>query len=64
MVNGVSASLWGLYIPAGVTPQGPYTLEVTTLVVGDREVHGHWMFTFDVPMTPEWNESAQATNKP
>jgi len=64
IVNGVSASLWGLRIPAGVTPQGPYKLEVTTLVVNDREVHGHWTFTFDVPLTPEWNESAQATNKP
>jgi hypothetical protein len=64
IVNGVSASLWGLRIPAGVTPEGPYKLEVTTLVVDDREVHGHWTFTFDVPLTPVWNESAQATNKP
>jgi len=52
-VRGVSAELCGLHVPTGITPHGPFTLEVTsvTTAAGETETPGHWTFTFDVPLT-------------
>jgi hypothetical protein len=53
VVHGATASLFGFKVPAGVTPQGPFTLEVMSLVTGSgKDVPGHWAFAFDVPLTP------------
>jgi hypothetical protein len=52
VVRGVSADLFGFRVPNGVTPVGPFTLEVTSVMKADGELPGHWVFTFDVPLTP------------
>jgi hypothetical protein len=49
-VPRVSADLFGFTVPDGVTPHGPFALEVTSVRTGDREVPGDWSFTFDVPL--------------
>jgi hypothetical protein len=52
-VRGVSATLFGFTVPDGVTPRGPFILDVTGVLVDqEREVAGHWVFNFDVPLTP------------
>lgn len=53
VVQGVSAELCGLTVPDGITPRGPFTLEVTsvTTAAAETEVSGQWTFTFDVPLT-------------
>jgi hypothetical protein len=57
-IRGVTASLFGFKVPAGVTPEGPFTLEVTSLMTPSTEdVAGHWAFTFDVPLTPAFTRS-------
>jgi hypothetical protein len=50
-VRGASATLCGLHVPDGITPQGPFTLEVTSVTTAAGETLGHWTFTFDVPLT-------------
>jgi hypothetical protein len=53
VVHGVAASLFGFKVPVGVTPQGPFTFEVTSVMTASsQEVAGQWVFTFDVPVTP------------
>ena len=60
-VRGVSAVLCGANAPAGITPHGPFTLEVTSVSTagGDprdwTETPGHWTFTFDVALTSPFN---------
>jgi hypothetical protein len=65
--QGVSAALCGCNVPAGITPHGPYTLEVTSVTTdaGEIETPGHWTFTFDVPLTAPFNPGpASATVRP
>jgi len=50
-IRGTSAMLFGFEVPSGVTPEGPYTLEVTSLTTADGELPGRWTFSFDVPLT-------------
>ena len=47
-VRGESAMIFGFTIPDGVTPQGPFTLEVTSVTDSTELIAGHWTFTFDV----------------
>jgi hypothetical protein len=66
-VHSVTAALYGLNVPAGITPHGPYTLEVTSVTTGagDIEMSGHWTFTFDVPLTAPFGPGpANATVRP
>jgi hypothetical protein len=52
VVHGETASLFGFKVPPGVTPHGPFTLEITSVMTpSTREVAGRWAFTFDVPLT-------------
>lgn len=59
-VGGQSATLFGFQVPDGVTPTGPFVLEVTALghdatgEAGER-IAGTWRFTFDVSQTPSWS---------
>lgn len=54
-VRGVSATLFGFQVPDGITPQGPFTLEVTSVMTAPFEMtRGDWAFTFDVPLGPAW----------
>jgi hypothetical protein len=50
-VRGVSASLFGFEVPGDITPHGPFTLEVTSVMTAAGETSGYWTFTFDVPLT-------------
>jgi hypothetical protein len=56
-VRGISASLFGFKVPDGITPQGPFTLEVTSVVTAGGETPGHWTFSFDVPLTPLFTQA-------
>jgi hypothetical protein len=52
VVHGMTASLFGFKVPPGITPRGPFTLEITSVMTpSTREVAGRWAFTFDVPLT-------------
>lgn len=51
-VHGVSAMIFGFKVPNGITPHGPFTLEVTSVTTTAGETKGHWAFTFEVPLTP------------
>lgn len=52
-VKGATASLFGFKVPPGLTPRGPFTLEITSVMTASTdEVAGRWVFTFDVPLTP------------
>ena len=48
---GASALLFGFAVPDGITPAGPFTLEVTGLQVAGEQRLGDWSFAFDVPLT-------------
>lgn len=64
-VRGVSASLTGLIVPDGITPHGPFTLEVTSVTTAAGETPGHWTFSFDVPLTDPFSPGpAKATARP
>ncbi len=68
-VRGASAVLCGCNVPAGITPRGPFTLEVTsvTTAAGETETPGHWTFAFDVPLTTPFGRgpaNATATVRP
>jgi hypothetical protein len=70
-IQGVSAELYGLHVPAGVTPHGPFTLDVTSVWTAGgvprewTETPGHWTFTFDVPLTAPFNpDPASVTVRP
>jgi hypothetical protein len=54
-VRGTSALLFGFKVPDGVTPIGPYLLEVTALDVQGVKTPGTWHFTFDARLTPAWS---------
>jgi hypothetical protein len=63
-LQGVSATLCGLRVPDGITPQGPFTLEVTsvTTAAGEIETPGNWTFAFNVPLTAPFSPApAMAT---
>ncbi len=69
-VGGQSATLFGFQVPDGVTPTGPFVLEVTALgddatgEAGER-IAGTWRFTFDASQTPSWSRPpAQVTPAP
>lgn len=70
--RGVTATLFGFRVPDGITPRGPFTLEVTSVTTAGSEtprnwteVPGHWTFTFDVPLTPPFGRvPANATAQP
>lgn len=65
-VRGVTATLFGFGVPDGITPRGPFTLEVTSVMTraGDT-TPGHWTFKFDVPLTSApIRAPAKATTKP
>lgn len=51
-VRGQSATLFGFRVADGVTPTGPFVLEVTALDVKGEKTAGTWRFTFDAPLTP------------
>jgi hypothetical protein len=56
--RGVSATLFGFQVPDGITPHGPFILEVTSVMTAPFEmIHGDWTFTFDVPLGPAWRRS-------
>ncbi len=69
-VGGQSATLFGFQVPDGVTPTGPFALEVTAL--GDdaagkagQRIAGTWRFSFDASLTPAWSQPpAQVTPAP
>jgi hypothetical protein len=64
-VRGVSATLFGFRVPDGITPHGPFTLEVTSVMTAAGETPGHWTFTFDVPLTSAASRGpANATAQP
>lgn len=64
-VDGVSAMIFGFNVPTGVTPRGPFTLQVTSLTTTAGETRGDWVFTFDVPLTPAASRAARsATPRP
>lgn len=51
-VRGVTAWLFGFRVPDGITPHGPFTLEVTSVTTtSGATTPGHWTFKFDVPLT-------------
>ncbi|MEX2011660.1 MAG: hypothetical protein WEF51_05445, partial [Chloroflexota bacterium] len=53
--RGVTATLFGFTVPNGTTPDGPYTLEVTSVMTAAFEMtRGDWTFTFDVPLGQAW----------
>lgn len=54
-VRGQSALLFGYEVPDGVTPMGPYVLEVTALDVQGVKTPGTWRFAFDARLTPVWS---------
>lgn len=56
-VGGQSATLSGFKVPDGVTPAGPFVLEVTALEVNGVKAPGAWTFTFDAPLTPAWPDA-------
>lgn len=49
--RGVTASLFGFQVPDGLTPEGPFRLEVTSVISASGETQGQWAFTFDAPLT-------------
>ncbi len=49
--RGVTASLFGFLVPDGLTLEGPFTLEVTSVISASGETAGRWAFTFDAPLT-------------
>jgi hypothetical protein len=55
--NGQRATLFGFQVPQGVTPTGPFILEVTALDVNGVKTPGTWRFTFNAPLTPGWSEA-------
>ena len=64
--RGVTATLFGFRVPDGITPRGPFTLEVTsvTTAAGEIETLGQWTFTFDVPLTAPFSPApANATGR-
>ncbi len=64
-VRGESATLFGFKVPDGVTPAGPFVLEVTALEVNGEKTPGAWTFTFDAPLTPAWPDApAEMTPAP
>lgn len=64
-IGGERATLFGFRVPEGVTPTGPFVLEVTALEVAGAKTPGTWRFTFDAPLTPAWSERpAQMTPVP
>lgn len=65
-VRGVSATLFGFQVPDGITPHGPFILEVTSVMTAPFEMtRGDWTFTFDVPLGPAWSRGpADATAGP
>jgi len=64
-VRGASALLFGFQVPGGVTPAGPFVLEVTALDVQGVKTPGTWRFAFDAPLTPAWSHApAQMTPAP
>ena len=50
--NSQRAILFGFQVPQGVTPTGPFVLDVTALDVNGVKTPGTWRFTFDAPLTP------------
>ena len=63
--NGQRATLFGFQVPQGVTPTGPFVLEVTALDVNGVKTPGTWRFTFNAPLTPSWSQSpAEMTPAP
>lgn len=54
-VRGESALLFGFKVPDGVTPAGPFALEIGALDVGGEKTWGTWRFTFAAPLTPAWS---------
>jgi hypothetical protein len=56
-VGGERATLFGFQVPEGVTPTGPFVLEVTALDVKGVKTPGTWRFTFDALLTPAWSHS-------
>ncbi len=69
-VGGQSATLFGFQVPDGVTPTGPFVLEVTALgddAAGEagQSIAGTWRFSFDASLTPTWSQPpAQVTPAP
>lgn len=55
-VGGERATLFGFQVPDGVTPTGPFVLDVTALDVAGVKTPGTWQFTFDAKLTPAWSE--------
>ncbi|MGI8930120.1 MAG: hypothetical protein ACR2F5_02280 [Candidatus Limnocylindria bacterium] len=56
---GSSATLFGFTIPAEVTPQGPFTLAITSVTTTEisavntaEHIPGDWTFTFDLEQQP------------
>lgn len=54
-IRGQSALLFGFNVPDGITPTGPYALEISALDVGGKKTPGTWRFTFAAPLTPAWS---------
>jgi hypothetical protein len=64
-VRGISATLFGFRVPDGMTPHGPFSLEVTSVMTAAGETPGHWTFTFDVSLTsPSSRAPANTTAQP
>lgn len=64
-VRGQSALLFGFKVPDGITPAGPFVLEIAALDVGGEKTSGTWRFTFAAPLTPAWSrEPAELTPAP
>jgi len=58
--RGSTATLFGFQVPDGITPHGPYILEVTSVMTAPFEMtRGDWTFTFDVPLGPAWSRGGQ-----
>lgn len=47
-VAGTSASLFGFHIPDGISPEGPFRLEVSSVTTQAGVTDGDWTFTFDM----------------
>jgi hypothetical protein len=64
--RGVTATLFGFKVPDGITPHGPFILEVTSVMTAPFEMtRGEWTFTFDVPLGQAWGRGpAEATAGP
>jgi hypothetical protein len=63
-VRGASALLFGFKVPDGVTPAGPFALEIDALDVQGVKTPGTWHFTFDAPLTPAWSQAPTQMTAP